>query len=392
MKLIYTYVGGSKKNSSVQRKIIHQINELNNNGIKTEGWFFSEANEVEEKLSDTIVLKSLRKQTKSYKFFNSYYKSDNHNREILEELNKHQFDFLFIRHSYPTPRYFEILNKYADKIFLYMPSNPVAESYQERKVNKSPSILSSFLKWYEHFLFSYLKHRKLYKKIFPKLKGIIAYTPELCKILNAKSGNKSRMIYNRDGVNVNSVPLRAVDEKQTDVFKLIFLKGSSTQQPWSGLERLIKSINARPDLKFQLYICGNVIDKENYQYDFITLTGMLNGKELDDLINKVDIGVSNLANYLIGFNETTNMKSREYYARGLPFIQSNTMPDIQWTEAEQYYLYIENNASLIDMDRVKDFILRMRSDKHHIKKMRTFAENNLDWSVTVKELAESICK
>jgi hypothetical protein len=89
---------------------------------------------------------------------------------------------------------------------------------------------------------------------------------------------------------------------------------------------------------------------------------------------------------MIGFNETTNLKSRDYYARGLPFIQANTMPDIDGTDAQRYYLLLPNNDTDIDVQRVYDFALSMRKDKFHAGKMRFFAEKNLDWKVTVAEL------
>ena len=39
-------------------------------------------------------------------------------------------------------------------------------------------------------------------------------------------------------------------------------------------------------------------------------------------------------------------------------------------------------------DKVKNFILNIRSDKNHVMEMRKFAEERLDWKHTVKELAE----
>jgi hypothetical protein len=390
MKLIYIYIGGSKKTTSVQRKVISQIAELNNQGINTIGWFYNESNEIEELINENIILKPLNKLGKSPLFFLGYFRVKHIHQQVLDQISHESFDILFIRHFGNSGLYFKLLNKYAKKTILYMPSNPVSEGFQERKANESNSLISGIFKWFEYFLFIYISHYYLYKVIFPKLKAIVAYTPEFCNILNHKSGNKSRMIYNRDGIDANRVPIRKLNYVNKEVYRLIFLKGSAVKQPWAGLDRLIKSIMACKGINFHLYICGNVIDKENYNYDFITLTGTLSGNELDDLIDNVDIGVSNLANYLIGFNETTNMKSREYFARGLPFIQANKMPDIDNYDVKKYYLNIDNNDSLIDMFKVKDFIDRIRKDKYHPIIMREFSQQHLDWNITVRELADSI--
>ena len=108
------------------------------------------------------------------------------------------------------------------------------------------------------------------------------------------------------------------------------------------------------------------------------------------LTMKIKLVMHNLENYLIHFCETTNLKSRDYYSRGLPFIQSNTMPDIEGTEAAQYYLHVPNDDSIIDMKKVYDFAMEMRKDPSHPQKMHDFAVKHLDWKVTVGELAEEI--
>ncbi|NNC82789.1 MAG: hypothetical protein HKN79_04365, partial [Flavobacteriales bacterium] len=198
-------------------------------------------------------------------------------------------------------------------------------------------------------------------------------------------------IYNRDGVDTQAVPARNYQVPEREEVRIIFLKGSNQEQKWAGLDRLIQSIEAYPDLPFHLYITGNA-DRhpERYGRPFVTLTGRLPFADLEKLIDEVDLGVSNLENYLIHFEETTNLKSRDYFSRGLPFIQSNTMPDIEGTEAAQYYLHIPNDDSIIDMQRVYDFALEMRQKPDHPQKMHDFAVQHLDWNVTVGELADDI--
>ena len=64
------------------------------------------------------------------------------------------------------------------------------------------------------------------------------------------------------------------------------------------------------------------------------------------------------------------------------------MPDVDGTYAQNYYLKLPNDATLIDMELVYDFAIKMRSDKNHIQQMRKFADENLDWRVTVGELSK----
>jgi len=170
------------------------------------------------------------------------------------------------------------------------------------------------------------------------------------------------------------------------------MKGSNSTQRWAGLDRLVQSIRETGKGRFELMITGRVFDTQNYADPFITLTGRISDHDLDKLIDEADLGVSNLANYLIDFQETTNMKSREYFMRGLPFIQANTMPDIEGSLMKEYYLLLPNNSGLLDMNRIYDFAMRMRNDKRHPAEMRVFAEKNLDWHITTGELAVSLRK
>lgn len=389
MSLVYLYIGGSAKQTSVQKKVVCQIHEMNNNGLLARGFFYTSEITKEEELDEYITLKPLPKYNKQHRFFHKRYKAAADVKYIISDLKKNEFDLLFVRFAGPSLSLFKLLRLFADKVLLYIPSNIISEPYQEAKHDKFNSIASWLLKWVDYFVFSYFLNYYLYLFILPKLKSTIAFTPEFANIIKRKSLKRANVIYNRDGVDTASVLPRNYIPDQ-GAYKLIFLKGSAVQQPWAGLERLVKSIAARPDLKFELYITGKVFNEEDFNFPFVKLTGRLSDEDLEGLINKMDLGVSNLANYMIGFSETTNMKSRDYYARALPFMQSNTMPDVSGTQAEKYFLLVENNDSLIDMDRVTNFILNIRSDENYITEMNRFAKERLDWNVTVKELVQSI--
>jgi hypothetical protein len=385
MKLIYVYIGGSKP-TSVQQKVVNQVQEMNAHGIEATGWFFTQEVTEDTSFGEYIVLKPLKSYPKKHSFFQKNFEAQFQYKEILNALQKADFDRLFIRHGSPGTAYFKLLKQWAGKAFLYIPSNSIAENYQERKANKSNSLASWTIGWFQYFWFVWVMHYLLFWFVLPKLKGVVAFTPEFAQMLKRKSLGRANTIYNRDGADCKQVKVREYKLLNPKVYSFIFLKGSSMQQPWAGLERLIASIKARPDIPCRLYITGKVFNPEDYNEPFIKLTGRLEEKELEELINGVDVGVSNLANYMIQFNETTNLKSRDYYARGLPFIQANTMPDIEGTAGANYYLNLPNNKSLIDMERVVAFIEKMRENHNHPNEMRSFAENELSWYKTVGEL------
>lgn len=357
--------------------------------MDAEGCFFSPSVQEKVSINDFITIHPLTPYTAKRKYFNNYYENQYYYSQISEYISDKNIDCIFLRHGASGTEYFKLLKKYADKLFLYIPSNTIGENYSERKHAPKSGMLGLAFRWWEYFRYFYIYEKKLIKKYLPIVKSVVVFTPEFGQILNKQANGKIRIVYNRDGADCQSVKMR-MPEYKSDKIKLLFMKGSSMQQPWSGLERLMRSIEKQKSDLFELYITGNVVEMELYDKPFVKLTGRLSNEELEQLVNEVDLGVSNLANYMIGFNETTNLKSRDYYARGLPFIQANSMPDIDGTAAQDFYLQLPNNDADIDMQLVYDFAMRMRNDKLHMEKMRQFAEENLDWKVTVAELSKSL--
>ncbi len=393
MRVLYSSLGGSHKGSSVQDKIACQVRELNQSGLETDGWLFTATVKEDTKLESGLTLKPLTLYESNRRWFRGYYENQFYYRQMQEILQNAPHDVIFYRHSGTGWTYIKMLESIRQKCLLYIPSYSIAENYNEKKYSAKAGPVSTFLRWFEYFVYFYLPERHLYNRTSRKLRGVVAFTPEFASIIKRKSGGKAKVYYNRDGADCGRIRKRDAGKQISDEYcRLVFMKGSSMLQPWSGLDRLIESIAAYPDQKIKLYITGNVTEPDRYQHPFIEITGRLSHEALEDLIDTADLGVSNLANYMIHFNETTNLKSRDYFARGLPFIQANSMPDVDGTEAEKYYLKLPNNAEIIDMNLVVKFARERREDTQTIDRMRAFAEAHLDWSVTVGELADIIKK
>jgi hypothetical protein len=394
VKLVYVFLGGSAKGSSVQNKILCQIAELRNSGIDAKGWFFSPSIEHEIFLDEHVKIIPLTPFKPSQKYFQNFSINQDYYRQINGYLKakQNEFDQVFLRHGSSGPEYFKLLLAFKDRLNLFIPSNSIAENFKEKQYASKTGIGSFLFRWWEFYKYFYVLEKELIKSFLPQLKAVIVFTEEFGRILNSQARNKIRIIYNRDGADCRNVPVRIPNTQENGKVELLFMKGSSMQQPWSGLDRLIKSIEDNGADRFKLYITGNVIDEGIYKKPFVKLTGRLSEEDLQNLVNQVDLGVSNLANYMIKFNETTNLKSRDYFARGLPFVQANSMPDVEGTEGDKYYLQLSNDDSIIPMQDIYEFAHKIRKDSEHTKNMRAFAESTLDWKVTVAELAAELKK
>lgn len=392
-RLIYVYLGGTPTgSSSVQKKVTDQIEGLNLAGVPCEGWFFTNEVAEETRLGSSIVFKPLKDTHTNHGIFQKHRKRQAQIQQIHAALKQEKSGaYIFLRHTSSGRAYFNMLKDLGQRIFLYVPSNTLREDYHEFVSGLDGSWAGKIIKTIEYVSFVWWPEFRFYKYYTSKVRACVAFTPEFCKIIRDRSFRKVKTIYNRDGANASRVQLRHPSGEGHKV-KLLFMKGSNSTQRWAGLDRLVQSIRETGKGRFELMITGRVFDTQNYADPFITLTGRISDHDLDKLIDEADLGVSNLANYLIDFQETTNMKSREYFMRGLPFIQANTMPDIEGSLMKEYYLLLPNNSGLLDMNRIYDFAMRMRNDKRHPAEMRVFAEKNLDWHITTGELAVSLRK
>ncbi len=391
MELVYIVIGLGKKRWSISEKVHSQIKELNALGVSTKGFFFSNEVTQREQLEENIICFPLQ-ANKKRKYFNSFFQGQDNALQVKDILKRElpANCFIYLRYSDAGYGFFKLLNQFEKRIILYLPSHP-RERFVERKYSQFGSWGSFLFRWLEYFCCYYIQEKIFYWFFARKLRLLATFTPEFARIMRKKCWGKLSCIYNGDGTNSDEVKLR-VPTYNGEKIRLLFMKGSVSNQYWSGLSRLINSINNGFQDKFELYITGVTHGEKYYQQPFVHLTGKLSSGDLNKLCNEVDLGVSNLANYLIHFNETTNMKSREYYARGLPFIQSNTMPDVTGLTEDKFFLCLPNNSSLIDMKMVYDFAIKMRAEKNHTTEMRIFAKKYLDWKVKMKELKEILEK
>ena len=170
----------------------------------------------------------------------------------------------------------------------------------------------------------------------------------------------------------------------------MFLKGTSTDALWNSLNRIIESIeNYENNHKVELIVCGHNIVGEVQEKIFIKHLGYLNKEKVDEIINEVHVALSTMALYNHGLQEASSLKTREYFARGLPFIYAYTDPDLN-EEAKEFSLELPNDDSLIDMEKVIEFAEKALGDNALPKKMRKYAEEHLDYGVKMKKLYQEL--
>jgi len=170
---------------------------------------------------------------------------------------------------------------------------------------------------------------------------------------------------------------------------------------WHGYDRLIEGLNSyyktEADKKVYLHFVGdgpslNLHKKKVQEYnlsEYVFFYGFLSGEKLTEIFNRVDLGACSLGGHRKGYHLSSELKSREYLARGLPMISSVKI-DILPPDFE-YCLYVPGDDSPIDIKSVIQFyenITGLKSIPELTHEIRQFAEANCDMSKTMRPVID----
>lgn len=188
-----------------------------------------------------------------------------------------------------------------------------------------------------------------------------------------------------NGIDITSIPLRKPEQHDDEIHILAL----ASMSYWHGYDRLIRSLaEYTGDRKIFVHMVGGndggmlpewqkLAEELNVQ-DRVIFHGKLYGDDLAKMFDLCDVGVNALAQYLKNLNATSELKVREYTARGLPFLCSVEDPALNHTE-DPFWLRVANDDSVLDMEQLAEFVLKMRADQGHPERMRAYAQEYMTW-------------
>lgn len=142
--------------------------------------------------------------------------------------------------------------------------------------------------------------------------------------------------------------------------------------------------NCTSDEKDKLVDLVNVNSLNKY----VTFYGVKTGQELDCLFDNADLAIStfNALRDIVG--KTSVLKTREYCARGIPFVSS--LYDLAFPEDIDFCKIVESSENPIDVGELVDFADYVKSHPEIHDRMRHFAEENLTWEKQLKKVLDAI--
>lgn len=208
-------------------------------------------------------------------------------------------------------------------------------------------------------------------------------------------GLQKKTIQVGNGIYLSSkIPIR----KDTKIPRVLRLLAVAQVAPWHGFDRVIRTIaflkNTQRDLSVYFTVVGdgqalaelkNLTKRLGLQKE-VVFRGMLDGEELNQIFDENDIGISSMALFRKQMEEGSDLKTREYIARGMIVIGVGRDPD--FSEDSPYRLTIPNDDSI---DSLAMLLVSLESrGVPSPEEVRNFAEKKLTYSVKLKQIMQGV--
>ena len=236
--------------------------------------------------------------------------------------------------------------------------------------------------------FKILLEKRNIKFYVNNVRGIIGVTNEI---------TKSKTIYLKDSKPVFLFSNGSCFKKPLKRLKnsecLNFLFVCSVFSPWSGLERLLNSLNNYNfDRCVKITLIGklskeqlNLVDKVNKKNLLsINTTGVVSPEKLEEYYQEADACFGTLALYKKNMKEACSLKVREALSYGKPVIYA--YDDTDFTGNEKWNLKFESNDTLLDIEQILSFVSDIQHDKSLGSEIEEYFEKNISWVPKLKNL------
>lgn len=221
--------------------------------------------------------------------------------------------------------------------------------------------------------------------------GIIGVTSEIVNISSAGMViDHKHVVSNGINFSLHNYP-RSEVPASSEPIKIVFV--ASRFRADLGLDRLLRSFQTQGvNRQIELILVGKVFRKDDIDAlnrldrtnTRVKMMGLLSGDAYERVMRSVHIGVSCLALFRKGLAEACPLKTREYLARGIPFVYGYRDPDL--AENESYALRVSNDNTDIDVERLLEFALEVGCNTSTRGDMVTYAKQNLSWQTRMESL------
>ena len=367
-KVLFLIFHGIEPNNGISKKIMYQVNALRACGMDTHLCYMDENSSKKRLVDGTIianygngVMSKILKRIE----FNSItkYAIFNNIRLVYIRSNHNANPF--------TIRMVKQMKKAGIKVVMEIPTYPYDSEYHAQGMDKQ------------------IFQDKIFRRLLAKHLDAIVTFSDYTEIF----GQKTIRISN--GIDFNSVKMKSFINDTSQGINLI---GVAEIHEWHGFDRVVKGL-AEYYTKPQKYLVrfhvvgyffsdeGEKVFKDliatHHMEQYIILHGKKHGEELDELFNECDFGIGSLGRHRVGIQKIKTLKNREYAARGIPFIYSETDSDF---DQKPYVLKAPADETPIDINNIISFYQQLSMTPIEIRE----SIQDLSWKNQMEKVLKSV--
>lgn len=349
MKILFLIFHGFDPNNGISKKISYQLNAFKANGHEAHLCYMDE-NGSKRRIVDDIVIADYGNGKKSKILKRTEFGS------IVDYAVKNQIEFVYIRSNHnANPFTIQMVKRMRGngmKVVMEIPTYPYDQEYFNKSMRRQ------------------LIQDKLFRNLFAKqLDAIITFSEE-----DIIFGQQTIRISN--GIDFDSVRMKKESHHPADEMHLI---GVAEIHRWHGFDRIIKGLaeyyTTPKEIKVFFHMVGyffspveeaeiTEIIKANHLEPYVILYGKKHGEELDEIFDKCDFGIGSLGRHRVGIEHIKTLKNREYAARGIPFVYSETDTDFDY---RPYVLKVPADETAVKIEDIIAFYQQLAITPQEIR-------------------------
>lgn len=367
-KVLFLIFHGFDPNNGISKKISYQVDAFKKCGMNVHLCYMDEKDTKKRIIDGNVIadygnglLSKILKRT-DFSAISNYVK-------------KNQIDLVYIRSNHNanlfTINMVKKMKAYGAKVVMEIPTYPYDIEYKAQGISRQ------------------IFQDKIFRNQLAKYLDAIVTFSDFDKIFG------QRTIKISNGIDFDSVKMKTTIN---DTSKELNLIGVAEIHEWHGFDRIVRGLAdyySKPqDYLVEFHVIGYFFSKEiedefrkiisdNHMENYVILYGKKHGTELDNLFNKCDFGIGSLGRHRVGIDKIKTLKNREYAARGIPFIYSETDSDF---DPKPYVLKAPADESPIEIQRIIDFYKRNTMSPIEIRESITDLSWKKQMELVIKEV------
>jgi len=367
-KALFIIFHGFDPNNGISKKIFYQVNALKACGLEVHLCYMDETSGKKRLIDDKIIadygqgiISKIKKRVELS--------------SVTQYAKENGIDFVYLRSNHNaspfTVQMVKQMKKNGMKVVMEIPTYPYDSEYKAQGIS--------------HQIFQ----DKLFRDQLAKhLDAIITFSD-----YDVIFGQRTIRISN--GIDFDSVKMKPSVNNTTKELNLI---GVAEIHTWHGFDRVVKGLAeyySRPQnyiVKF--HVVGYFFSKEgetefrkivtdHHMERYVIFYGKKHGGDLDTIFGYCDFGIGSLGRHRVGIDKIKTLKNREYAARGIPFIYSETDSDF---DNKPYILKAPADESPINIYQIISFYRSIKLTPLEIRN----SIQNLSWKCQMEHVIKNI--